>query len=192
LVLIIIYLTCYNISAEIVNRIIAVVNDDVVTSYDLEKAAMWNGKEVANLTEEERNALVKQLINRLLVYQEVLKSGDLNLDAIKVDNEAREMLDKNPDLNFSFEETVDYLKSQMIIQIFARQRFGPLVQITDDDVKRYYNDVYLKAVAQDENRLPMSEVYNRIYNIIEVKEINALLEDWLNKQYESNTIVFMD
>lgn len=178
-------------SEEIVNRIMVVVDDDVITLFDLQKAAAWNGKVYDLMVEKEKEDLAQQLINRLLVFQEINKTGGILLNNDLLSSAVNSMKAGKPSPSFSDDDIIEYAKTQLLIQAFATQRFAPLVKISEEEIREYYNTNYGGGARNDSVQPALPEVYNSIKAVLEQRVINNLLKDWLDKQKLIHKIQFI-
>jgi hypothetical protein len=170
-------------SEDLINKVVIMVDNDVITLYDLHKAAVWNGMAYEKMNEDAKRDLVKQLINRNLVFEEINKTGGIKVDKKMLELAVESLKSKNPDPGFSASDIEEYARIQLLIQDFANQRFGPLVRVGEDEIKEYYQN----NIASSENRasaspLTLAEAFDSIKTILEQRAINNLLRDWLDRQ----------
>lgn len=176
-------------SDRVINRVIAAVNDDIITLYEARLAARWNGTEWDTLGISDKGKLTAQMVNRLLVLQEINKSGRLVIPDDQIRDGIRRIKESNSSLNFTDNEIEEFVKGQLLIGIFARERFMPLVQVTDEMVRRYYNEDFRQEYSGGNKQIPLSaEVSRGIRTILEERETTILLQNWLEKQHETNII----
>jgi hypothetical protein len=170
-------------SEDVINRVVIIVDDNIITLYDLHKAALWNGMTYEEMTNDARMDLVNQLINRTLVFQEINKTGGINVDKRILDSAVESLKAKNPDPGFSACDIEEYAKVQLLIQGFANQRFGPLVRVGEDEIREYYQNNIAASENKQSSPIPtLAEAFNSIKTILERRIINGLLKDWLEKQ----------
>ncbi len=150
--------------AVIVDRIVAIVNDDVITLSELEKAAapiyqralfsQYDQKEKEKVIQEIRKQVLSQLIDNLLVDQEV-KRLHITVTDEEIDRFINQIM---KDKSLTKEQFLQYLASQGIsledyrkqiteqikrlklIQLQVRER----IVITDEEIKKYYLEHYAK------------------------------------------------
>ena len=142
----------------IADRIVAVVNDDLITLYDLNKAFQpyeANIRALGYNLEEEREALFKvrsDLLNRLidqtLTDQAVKKNKievtekeiDATIERIKAsrsltDEDLRAGLTKQ---GLTMEEYRKNIKQQLLRNILVNREVKSKIVITEDEIKKYY------------------------------------------------------
>lgn len=170
-------------SEDLINRVVIIVDDDIITLYDLHKAALWNGMEYEKMADDVKRDLVNQLINRDLVFQEINKIGGIRVDKTTLDSAVESLKAKNPDPGFSASDIEEYARAQLLIQGFANQRFGPLVRVGEDEIREYYqNNIAASENSQSASPLSLAEAFDSIKTILERRAINVHLKDWLDRQ----------
>lgn len=149
----------FAVSAETVDRIVAVVNDEIITFSDLQKAMAVIEKQIEQrpfLTEAERQKIFElrekmldKLIDEKLTDQEIerlqLKVSDSEIDeAIEqiksknylTDETLRAALAKE---GMTLEEYRDSLKMEMLRPRLINAEVKSKIVITDEDIKAYYD-----------------------------------------------------
>lgn len=158
----------------VVEEIVARVNNSIITRADLRHAHDQLVQEVQQQNPPDPQAVIAQrdkdqlrdLINQQLLIQ---KANDLGLSAdtevIKRLDEVRKQVGAKDldDLEkvaeqqgVSFEDYKANLRNQILSQMVISQEVGSHVQITDAEVKQYY-DAHKSEIAQPE-RVRMSEI----------------------------------
>jgi peptidyl-prolyl cis-trans isomerase SurA len=159
--------TAFNCAAEVIDKVIAQVNDEIITLSELEdeggalfakirREAPANEKQEA--LELVRNQVLTALIDRRLIAQEAAKLG-ISVSEADVDNAFNQVLSAN---GFSREKFVGQLeqsgiseetyrrnlKSQLLQNNLLMRDVRSKILITDEMVLDYYNDEYTKAVDE--------------------------------------------
>jgi len=174
--------------AELVDRIVAIIDREVVTLSEAEQASeiarARTGAAAAPLV-----SVVERLIESRLVEREVERFTGEPVSAELVDGalqEARarfssetaflEMLAGN---GLSEEELRATLRRQIGVSQYLEQRFRPLTFVTEEQIEVYYRDELLTSV--EGTRLPeLSEVSESIRRILEERAFNARVEEWID------------
>lgn len=151
-------------SAKIVDRIVAVVNDDIISLRELNQAIKPYSDKIKRLnysSEKKKEMLFKvredfldQLINRKLTDQEIKRSKisvrekeiDLALERIKktgllTDEELRKALSQE---GLSMEEYRESLKEQLLRTRLVNLEVRSKIIITEEDINSYYKKNYDK------------------------------------------------
>lgn len=149
-------------SAELVDKIVAVVNDDVITLSDLnEMAAKINSSPDA--PQEDQKAILDQMVELKLLEQEAKKLGisvtekevDTALEGVKnqfnlTDEQMDEVLKKR-------NLTPQAFRDQWRIQILGNKVIGIQVKgqivVTEDEIKKHYEENYGEVDAGKEIRI---------------------------------------
>lgn len=171
--------------AEIVDRIAAVVNRDVITLSEVEQAA-----ELRSLRGEEElsmEAVVERLIEARLVEREVNRYPEESIPQERIDevlDSIRKSLSSDDALVDSQVMTLGELEAlvrkQLTVQRYLERRFRPLVYVTDADIEKYYDDD-LVPVLDDagEEVPPLGSVAGSIRRILEEKAFNERVDRWI-------------
>ena len=151
-------------SAKIVDRIVAVVNDDIISLRELNQAIKPYSDKIKRLnysSEKKQEMLFKvredfldQLINRKLTDQKIKRSKisvrekeiDLALERIKktsllTDEELRKALSQE---GLSMEEYRESLKEQLLRTRLVNLEVRSKIIITEEDINSYYKKNYDK------------------------------------------------
>jgi peptidyl-prolyl cis-trans isomerase SurA len=147
--------------AEVTDRIVAVVNDEVITLTELNRAfepyakniqASYQGNDVDKVLQQNKMAFLRRMIDQTLIEQEAKKAG-VGVAAVK-DEDAmaviRDMLEKN---NVSMqtylkklaaegntlENVKKEIKGQILRMRLLRREVQSRILITDEEIGQYYD-----------------------------------------------------
>ncbi len=144
---------------EVVDRIVAVVNDDIVTLMELKAAIKPYEKKIKTLgytSEEQRKMLFKvredklrQLISDKLTEQEI-KALEVTVDEKEVDDAVERIKESNflteeelrqalSNEGSSLEAYRNQLKDQILKSKLVNYKIKSKIVITKEDIKKYYN-----------------------------------------------------
>jgi len=138
------------IKAEIVDRIVAIVNDEVITLSELKKSAKFFLIKDSNKSDSkdfERKLLEEMVINKLL-DQEARKKG-ISVDDEQINIAIREILKKSntsvdefkkmlKKKDIGWDEYREMIKEQLIRYQLINIEVNSHVTITEEDIKQYY------------------------------------------------------
>lgn len=147
--------------AETVDKIVAIVNDEILTTQDIEnyKKQLQRGKFIddllisdKNALLKDRNALIEHMINERLIDSEV-KRQDLSVTVEKVDQEIKKISDGNhmsrsqliaalKKEGISFSEYQNFIKQRLERQGLIQKMISSKIKITDDEIQNYYMNNY--------------------------------------------------
>jgi Parvulin-like peptidyl-prolyl isomerase len=160
LILLGLILLCVPVRAEVVDRIIAVVNDEIITLYEFNAAFepyrknienTYKGNDKEAVIKQTRDAFLQRLIDNILIEQEAKKSG---AGIIVKDEEVMEVLQDM--LNKQKLSMQDFLKSlakegnsiesvkkeirgQMMRARLLRREIKSKILVSDEEIGEYYN-----------------------------------------------------
>ena len=151
---------CFNVSAsaEIANRVVAIVDNDIITLYELNNKVReltgysQGGQQLVNDNEfiEIRRNILNQMINERLVQAKLNELGisitsdhiDDYIEKLKQDNGLTQetLLASLKNDGVSYEKFRENLKQDMERSTLIMKEIKSKIIITDDQVTKYYND----------------------------------------------------
>jgi peptidyl-prolyl cis-trans isomerase SurA len=172
--------------AELVDRIVAIIDREVVTLSEAEQAG-----EIARArsgAEAPLASIVERLIESRLVERDVERFTREAVPSERVDGALREvragfsseteyraMLTRS---GLTEEELRVTLRRQLAVVQYLEQRFRPLTFVTEEQVETYYRDEIAPSVEGRElPELPL--VAESIRRILEERAFNARVEEWI-------------
>lgn len=152
--------------AKTVDRIVAVVNNDVITELELDRAVSMRRSQMKQSTNVElalkqlRQQTLNDMINQKVLENELEKS-DLQVTDDELARTIANVLQKNginieilraelAAKGISFEEYKEELKGQIKQMKFIQQQVAANIQVTDQDVQKYKANLK-KAKPEDQN-----------------------------------------
>lgn len=160
LILCSVILLCVPAGAEVVDKIIAVVNDEVITLAEFNTAfdpylknleANYKGKDKEAIINQAKESFLKRLVDNLLIEQEAKKAGMGNvvkdeeiMDVIKdmIAKRKTNMEDFKKDLAHegnSLESLKKDIRSQIVRMRLLRREIKSKVIVSDEEIGEYYN-----------------------------------------------------
>jgi hypothetical protein len=137
------------VRAEIIDRVLAVVDTQIITLSDV-RAALRFGLVPEDLTTDPTGAVLQRLIDRRLMLIEVDRyappepsEAAVNASLAAVERRFKDALGLEIALNQSSltrEELRRQLRDTLRIESYLQQRFSTSVQVSDDEVARYYRE----------------------------------------------------
>jgi peptidyl-prolyl cis-trans isomerase SurA len=146
--------------AELVDRIVAVVNDEVISLYELDQFVGPYIEQVQNsqypsdveqrLVFEVRQKVLNQLIDQALTDQELERQG-INVGEPEIDaaiervKESRYLTDEQlrrslEEQGITYEAYREQIKKQILRARLVNREIKSKIVITDEDVRRYYEE----------------------------------------------------
>jgi peptidyl-prolyl cis-trans isomerase SurA len=175
-----------SVRAELVDRIVAIIDRDVVTLSEAQQAsavaASRTGRKVdlvdaverlieSRLVEREVERFTSEPIPRELVDQAVgeVRAGFASEEAFQA------MLSSN---GLSVQELRSDLRRQLEVNRYLERRFRALVFVSDEEIEAYYRDELPKETGG--TPLPeLSKVSDQIRRILEERGFNARVDEWI-------------
>lgn len=149
-----------NSSGKVVEKILVIVNDDIITKTELDdrlaksKEMMrelynYDEERLSKEMEEARPEILNQMIDELLFTQEAVKKG-VQISDVEVQryiNAARDQYGSEESFREALEAegyTLESFKREqkraLLLQELIKQKFGSEMDVTDDDVKQFYRE----------------------------------------------------
>jgi peptidyl-prolyl cis-trans isomerase SurA len=168
------------LAAEIVDRIVAIVNDEVISLYELNqtvvpyiqkvKASQYPPDVERQVLFEVRNQVLNELINQKLTDQE-LKQQNISVSEKEVDStierlkESRRLTDEElrkalADEGISYEEYRKQTKQQLSRARLVNREVRSKIVITEQDIKDYYDQHIVEYAGK--KRYHLRNLYSRV------------------------------
>jgi peptidyl-prolyl cis-trans isomerase SurA len=183
----------------VLDRVIAVVNGDVILESDVDEERRFEEiQPYRSLTDSTREKMIERLVDRALILQQSALEpedaiSDQQLDAqlatLRKDIPACKQYECETDQGwkkflgshgFTVEEFSDRWRKRMELLKFIELRFRNGINISDDQIKTYYEKIMLPEYARRNVTPPeLKTIANRIEEVLLQQEVGALLEDWL-------------
>jgi peptidyl-prolyl cis-trans isomerase SurA len=153
-------LLCAPVRAEVVDKIVAVVNDEIITLYEFNTAFepyrknienTYKGADRASVIQQTREAFLQRLIDNMLIEQEAKKSGagimvkDEEVTEVLQDMLAKQKLSMQQYLKNlakegnTLEAVKKEIRGQMIRARLLRREVKSKILVTDEEIGKYYN-----------------------------------------------------
>jgi hypothetical protein len=184
-------------SAQVVDRMVAVVNKRVILESELDQNArvelLMAGKPQTQLTPAEKIAVLDRLIDRALLEQQIARSDMLDPTPEELAAQLADVRKQLPGaqteegwhklLNgyeLSQQDIEESLESQIRILRFVDMRFRGMVRVEPSAVEAYYRDKLVPQLrAQGAPEPPLAQVSTKIENILVEQSIDDMLARWL-------------
>lgn len=181
-------LTAYCFS-EVIDRIVAVVNEQVITLTDLRIAETFGlyDQEFKERTENSRLLILEKLIGQKLVIQ--LASEEISVEEEELDSFQGRIIEKMgfeqvrkklEEFGLDWDDLRGYLREKIIYQKITYQKFGQENIVSLKEIEDYYRKNYVPS--QREKGLepqPLMELLDEIESLIREEKIKTRVEDWI-------------
>jgi hypothetical protein len=177
--------------AEKIDRLLAAVNGKVITEGDLKMARSLNAIIFSkNEASDSENISLSRLIDIELLRQELKNSGMVEEDEAEVESHLQALREAYAGTGglaaflqrFGLQESelVSYLRLESSILRFVNFRFRPFVIVTQEEINQYYQNKFASQLDNAGLELPpLTQVSNRIEDILREEKINEVLEPWI-------------
>lgn len=150
-----------SVAAEVTDRIVAVVNDEIITLSDLNREfepyarnieSTLQGKDRETALKQNKAALLQSMIDQLLIEQEAKKAGmgataikdsevmDVITDMLSRNNASmQDYLKKLDKEGKTLESVKKEIKSRMLRMRLLRREVQSKILVTDEEIGEYYN-----------------------------------------------------
>ena len=182
---------------EVVDRIVAVVNNEVITLTDVNIIQKFGLFE--DLEESLDMDMQRQILNRLIDQKLVIQLASERFMVIEEELEAflSDIIQKtDPDLaeeallqfGLDWDDLKSYLREILLFQKILSQRFNRVVIVSIEEIESFYEQVYVPS--QREQNLtpqPMIEVLDRLEGELQREKVEDQVQEWIeNLKREAN------
>jgi len=174
--------------AEIIDRILAVVEDQLITLSDV-RGVIRLGLETVPPTNDEIAAGLDQLIERQLMLMEVERFAPPEPPPEAVELRLNAVRARLPDA-LAFETTLHqigwpedavrrYIRDTLRIESYVQQRFTAAIQPSDDEIVAYYR-LHADDFTKGGVLAPYADVRTQVRAQLVEERRTALVRDWLS------------
>lgn len=174
--------------AEVIDRILAVVDTQIITLSDV-RAALRFGLVPEDVSTDPTGAILQRLIDRRLMLVEVDRyappepsEAAVNASVAAVERRFKDALGLEIALNQSAltrEELRRHLRDTLRIESYLQQRFSTAVQVSDDDAGRYYRE-HPEDFMRDGQLRPLEEVRDIARTRVIENQRAAFVRQWID------------
>ncbi len=174
---------------ETVDRIVALVNDQVITLTDLKIAEVFRiyDEELEGFNGNSLSFILEKLISQKLVIQ--LLSEKVSVEKEKLDMALKiiikkvgmdEVERKMAEFGLDWEDLREYVWEKILYQTILSQRFSRVIIVSLKEIEDYYHQVYVPTQKEKgAEPKPMIEILDEIESILRQERIKEQVEEWL-------------
>lgn len=184
-------------SAQVVDRMVAVVNKRVVLESELDQTTrveyLMQGKSPEKITPADVASVLERLIDRSLLEQQIMKGAEVDPTPKDVAAQLKQLRAQIPDAatdegwnrvlsayGLTQSDVEDYLSAQLRILRFVDLRFRGLVRVDKNAISSYYEQKFLPELRKSgAAEPPLAEVSGKIEKILIEQSIDDMLNRWL-------------
>ena len=191
------------------DRLVAVVNGQVILESDVDEerrlAAFQPFRDARRSSS--RDQVIGRLIDRTLILQQSRLQADDDVTDAQVIEQLAALRKEIPacktyqcdteagwqrfvkDQGFTLDELKKRWRERMEVLNFIEVRFRAGIQITDDEIREYYEKTLLPQYASEKATAPKLEtISHRIQEILLQQQVGNLLRDWLKSLRAQGTV----
>ncbi len=206
LVLLLVSLAGTALAGDVLDRVVAIVNNTPILQSDWEFAlrseALLDGRSPESLSASEQRAVFDRLVDQELLREQMrgsmtvtvtddevnakLKEVREQIEAGKSDQQWQELLRKS---DLTEDELKARIRAQLEIMRFLDTRFRPTVRVDFRAVQLYYREQFLPELhKQGGQDIPLSEVAPKIREILTQQRMSEQVNAWMQTLREQADI----
>jgi peptidyl-prolyl cis-trans isomerase SurA len=197
---------CRHAAAEVVDRIVAIVNGHVILQSDWDEAlsfeALLTNRSIAGLNEDDRRAILDRLIDQELLRQQ-MKSAEFphatDAEVAARVEEARKLYPQAASsdawqailsrFHLTEKDLDAHVRQEIDLMRLVDARLRPAVQIDSKSIEAYYRDQFVPQLKQSGSReVPLADVTAKIRELLTEKKVNELLVSWLQTLHSEGQV----
>jgi hypothetical protein len=185
-------------AAEVIDRIVATVNGNIILESDWNDAlryeALLSARTVSDFNAEERRAVLDRLIDQELLGEQMnsalFKHATEEEAAVQVAQTRRLYPDGSTDdgwkavlARFGLTEKVllAHVQQQIDLMRLVDAHLRPTVQIDSKNIEAYYRDKFIPQLKQSGgNDVPLDQVSAKIRELLTQEKVSELMVSWLH------------
>jgi peptidyl-prolyl cis-trans isomerase SurA len=184
-------------SAEVVDRIVAVVNGHIILQSDWDEGlsyeALLTNRTVSDFNDQDRRAVLDRLIDQELL-REQMKSADFphatEAEVAQRLTEARQLYPQAASseawqavlaqYHLTEKDLISHIRQQTDLMRLVDARLRPAVQIDSKSIEAYYRDQFVPQLKQTgSSEVPLADVSVKIRELLTEQKVSELLVSWL-------------
>lgn len=183
---------------EVIDRIVAVVNEEIITLTDLKIAEAFGVYDEDLETEEgnTRSHILEKLIDQKLVLQ--LSGEEISVADEELEETLKRMTEKLgkaeldrklEEFGLAWDDLKERVQEKILYQTIIAQKFSKVNPVSVKEIEDYYQRTYLPAQrGKGEEPKPMMEILAEIESSIKQEKIKTQVEDWIANLKEKSDI----
>jgi len=184
--------------SQMVDRIVAVVNEEVITLTDVQVAEAF-GLYAGEIDEDDEDFLLlilKRLIDQKVVIRlsgevESIKGEEMDKFLMRIAQRlgSDEIERRLTHFGLDWENLKDYIREKMTYQTIISQKFSKVNPVSLKEIEDYYQKIYVPAQREKgAEPEPMMEILDEIESNIKQEKMKAQVEDWIKNLKDRSDI----
>jgi hypothetical protein len=188
---------------EIVDGLVAVVNDDIITLTDLRIVQAFDllGREMDKGVVYDHNDILESMIKQKLAVRMTGETDTIGADELgialqrELDKLNKELLKSELErFDIKIDDLKEYLSEKILYQSVISRRFSREIFVNLKELEVYYEERYLPAQKEKNQKpQPMMKILSEIESIVKEEKAEKQIEEWLKYLIDKADIqVFTD
>ena len=176
--------------AEVVDRIVARVEDDIITLSEMRELAAY--QQVVDGRAEPDGRLIQELIEQWAIRSEAEAAQFPQPSAAEVDRQVQQVAAQFPSeqvyaqrlsaLGLTAGALRGIVTQQIYLTGYLDYRFRPAVDVTDEAIAQYYNETLAPSLKAKQQAVPpLDSVTAQIREVLVTKAVNDRVAAWLDE-----------
>jgi hypothetical protein len=184
-------------ASEVVDRIIATVNGQVILQSDWDEAlcyeALLTNRALDQFTDEDRRAVLDRLVDQELLREQMksadfIHATDAEVSARVADARKQYGEAASPEAwqalllqhHLTEADLLAHVRQQIDVMRLVDARLRPTVEIDSKSIEAYYRDQFVPKLKQSgASEVPLAEVSGKIRELLTQEKVSELLVSWL-------------
>jgi peptidyl-prolyl cis-trans isomerase SurA len=195
---------------EVIDRIVAKVNGHIILQSDLDDAlryeALLSGKRLDQFTDDDRRAVLDQLIDQELLDEQMKSTTFQHAsepEAAARIAEARKLYPEADTTNgweavlkrfrLNQKDLLAHVRREIDLMRLVDARLRPQVQIDSKSIEAYYREKFVPRLKQSgAGEVPLADVSGKIRELLTEEKVNQLLTSWLQNLRSESKVTIAD
>jgi hypothetical protein len=192
------------IRGETIDRIAVAVGNRVITTSDIDKqirvAAFLSGTE-ANFSAAGKRAIADRLVEQRLIQNEIGMTHYVTANPAEIERALREFIAKYfkddgaypaalAKAGITDRDVREELLKQRTVNAFIEVRFHPAVQVTEEQIREYFEKTVAPAAGSE--AVTLEGVRDQIEQTLTGRQVDAEVERWMREARRRAAIVYHD
>lgn len=196
--------------AEVIDRIVAIVNGNLIMLSDVDQEARLEafigGQSFSKNASSELNAVLQRMIDRELLHEQMRGVRSMELTSTPVDRRLRDLRNSLgsttqsdegwqkalTDAGITEQQLREHYADQVQTLRFLEARLRPRLQVDNAAIEKYYRETFVPQLQKaGQSVVPLADVSRRIRDILIEQELDESLTKWLESLRDQSDIEMM-
>jgi predicted transcriptional regulator len=185
------------VRAEVVDRIVATVNGNIILQSDWDEAlcyeALLNGRALTSFSDDERRVVLDRLIDQELLAEQMKSAYFQHASEAEAAATVAEARKRYPEaatdqgwqsilarFQLSEKDLLAHVQMQIDVMRLVDAHLRPAVQIDSKTIEAYYREKFVPQLKQSgASDVSLADVSGKIRELLTEQKVNELLVSWL-------------